>query len=90
MANPVAATDTTVKNNETNENTTHGIQIDAAGNAQPGPTNNRVSGNRARDNAQFDGFDGNLAPKCNANTWESNDFGRVNQPCVSGKPPKSG
>ncbi len=90
VANPVAATDTTVKNNETNENTTHGIEIDAAGNAQPGPTNNRVSGNRARDNAQFDGFDGNLAPKCNANTWESNDFGRVNQPCVSGKPPKSG
>jgi parallel beta-helix repeat protein len=90
VANPVAATNTTVTGNETNENTTHGIEVDAAGNAQPGPTNNRLSGNKAHDNAQFDGFDGNLTPKCNANTWASNDFGRVNQPCVSGKPPKSG
>jgi len=88
VANPVAADNTTVKNNEANENRTHGISIDAVGNAQPGPTKNKVSGNRAHDNAQFDGFDGNLTPKCNSNTWEANEFGRVNQPCVAGKPPK--
>jgi len=90
VANPVAADGTTVKNNEANENRTHGISIDAVGNAQPGPTKNKVSGNRAQDNAQFDGFDGNLTPKCNSNTWEANEFGRVNQPCVGGKPPKKG
>lgn len=89
VANPVAATNTTIKGNEADENRTHGIEVDAAGNAQPGPTKNVISGNAAHDNAQFDGFDGNLAPKCNANTWETNDFGRVNQPCVSGKPPKT-
>ncbi len=89
VANPVAAANTTVKNNEANENRTHGVAIDSAGNAQPGPTNNKVSGNSARNNAEFDGYDGNLAPKCNNNAWEANDFGRVNQPCVSGKPAKT-
>lgn len=87
VANPVAATNTTIKGNETNENRTHGIAVDAAGNAQPGPTNNVITGNHAHGNAQFDGFDGNLTPRCNANTWEANDFDRVNQPCVSGAPP---
>ena len=89
VANPVAAANTTITNNECNENRTHGIEIDAVGNAQPGPTNNRVSGNRASANGQFDGFDGNLTPKCNTNTWEANEFGRVNQPCVAGKPVKT-
>ena len=87
VANPVAAANTIVKNNTTDGNTTHGIEVDAVGNAQPGPTNNKISGNSAHGNAQFDGFDGNLTPACNTNTWDANTFGRVNQPCVSGKPP---
>ncbi len=90
VANPVAAATTTVTNNEANENRTHGIAVDAVGNAQPGPTDNKLRGNRAQDNGQFDGFDGNLTPKCGTNTWEANEFGRVNQPCVSGKPVKTG
>lgn len=89
VANPVAATDTKITGNATDENRTHGIEVDAAGNAQPGPTKNVISGNQGHDNAQFDGFDGNLTPKCNANSWEANDFGRVNQPCVSGKPART-
>ncbi len=84
VANPVAAASTTITNNEANDNRTHGIQIDTVGNAQPGPTNNTVTGNRAWGNAEFDGYDGNLSPNCNTNTWQDNQFGRVNQPCVGG------
>ena len=90
VANPVAAAKTTVTGNEANENRTHGIAVDAVGNAQPGPTENTLSGNSAHDNAQFDGFDGNLTPPCGTNTWDANDFGRVNQPCVANKAPKPG
>lgn len=88
VANPVAPANTVVKGNTTDGNTTHGIEIDAVGAAQPGPTHNMVSGNKGHDNGQFDGFDGNLTPACNNNAWEANDFGRVNQACVGGKPPK--
>ncbi len=87
VANPVAAAKTQVTNNQANENSAHGIEVDAVGNAQPGPTENKLSGNSAHGNAQFDGFDGNLTPACGTNTWEANDFGRVNQPCVGGMPP---
>ncbi|MEO5680016.1 MAG: right-handed parallel beta-helix repeat-containing protein [Acidimicrobiales bacterium] len=90
VANPVAAAKTTVTNNQANENRTHGIHVDAVGNAQPGPTNNKLSGNSAHGNGQFDGFEGNLTPPCGTNTWEANDFGRVNQPCAGGAPPKTG
>lgn len=89
VASPVAAAKTTVTNNQANGNRTHGIAVDAVGNAQPGPTENKLSSNHARDNAEFDGFDGNLTPPCGTNTWEANDFGRVNQPCIGGTPPKA-
>jgi uncharacterized protein YegP (UPF0339 family) len=78
VANPVAAADTTISGNEANENRTHGIAIDAAGNAQPGPTNNKVTQNAAHANGSFDGYDGNLTPVCGTNMWDGNDFGRTN------------
>ncbi len=83
---PVAPAHNIVANNVTNDNQTHGISIDANGAANPGPTQNKVTGNSAHGNLDFDGFDGNGA--CGANTWDGNDFGRANQPCVSaGAPP---
>ena len=90
VANPVAAAKTRVTSNEANENRTHGIAVDAVGNAQPGPTDNTLTGNHAHNNAQFDGFDGNLTPVCGTNTWEANDFDRVNQPCVGNTAPTPG
>ncbi len=90
VASPVAAARTAIKSNQANENRTHGIHVDAVGTAQPGPTENTLSGNSAQANGQFDGYDGNLTPVCGTNTWEANEFGRVNQPCVAGKPAKSG
>jgi hypothetical protein len=81
VANPVAATNTVITGNVTNDNTTFGLSIDAVGGGTPQPTNNRASRNQAHGNAQFDGFDGNT-PACGSNVWENNDFGTVNQPCV--------
>ncbi len=81
---PVAASHTTITDNATNDNATHGICIDAVGDSNPGPTENRISGNIAHGNGEFDGFDGNTDPGCDSNVWENNDFGTVNQPCVRG------
>lgn len=81
VANPVAATNTAIEGNVTDDNTTFGITIDAAGAGTPQPASNRVTGNRAHGNGQFDGFDGNT-PACGSNVWENNDFGTTNQPCV--------
>ena len=84
VAAPVAPTKTTISDNVTNQNTTNGVSIDAAGDATPKPTNNKLTGNQGRQNGQFDGFDGNT-PACDGNTWSGNDFGTANQPCVSAK-----
>ncbi|MDQ6946050.1 MAG: right-handed parallel beta-helix repeat-containing protein [Actinomycetota bacterium] len=85
---PVAPAHNTITGNVTNDNTTHGIAIDANGAANPGPPENKVTGNSGHGNGEFDGFDGNTSPSCGTNTWDGNDFGRVNQPCVSaGAPP---
>lgn len=81
VAQPVAGTHTTISDNVTNNNKTFGVAIDAAGAATPQPTQNVAKGNKGRSNGEFDGFDGNSA--CGTNTWENNDFGTVNQPCVS-------
>ena len=80
---PVAASKTLINENAANNNKTFGIAIDAAGSANPGPPQNTVSGNSAKGNGQFDGFDGNT-PACGSNVWQVNDFGTVNQPCVNG------
>jgi len=78
---PVAASKTVITDNVTNDNVTFGISIDAVGAANPGPPKNKVTGNSGSGNAQFDGFDGNT-PGCGSNTWKSNTFAKVNQPCV--------
>ena len=76
MPAPVAPTRTTIADNVTNDNATNGISIDARA------TNNTCTSNRAHGNGRFDGNDGNTEPACDANRWEGNDFGRVNQPCI--------
>ena len=78
---PVAASKTTIKANVCNDNKTFGISIDSVGSANPGPPNNKVTGNSAKGNGQFDGFDGNT-PSCGSNTWKDNEFEKTNQPCV--------
>jgi len=79
---PVAASNTTITDNVTNDNVTFGIAVDAVGNANPGPTKNKISGNSGKGNGQFDGYDGNT-PACGTNVWKGNDFAKANQPCVS-------
>jgi len=48
-----------------------------------GAVNNILRGNTGNHNVTFDGFDGNLAPPCDANAWNSNVFNSVNQACVA-------
>jgi parallel beta-helix repeat protein len=86
VAAPVAATKTKVTDNVTNDNVTHGIAVDAAGDPTPRPTKNTFTGNSGKGNGQFDGFDGNT-PACAGNTWKNNQFEKVNQPCVSAPNP---
>jgi parallel beta-helix repeat protein len=86
VAAPVAAMNTTISDNVTNDNTTNGVSIDAQGAGTPGPAKNQVTGNSGKGNGQFDGFDGNM-PACGSNTWKDNDFQKVNQPCVSAPHP---
>lgn len=76
MAAPVAPTRTTIADNVANDNTTNGISIDARA------TSNTITGNRANGNGRFDGHDNNPQP-CDDNTWEGNDFGTANHPCVN-------
>ncbi len=83
---PVAASKTTISENVTNDNKTFGVAVDAVGAANPGPPNNKITGNSGRGNGQFDGFDGNT-PGCGSNTWDNNDFEKVNQPCVGAPNP---
>ncbi len=43
---------------------------------------NLLTNNTGFNNALVDGFDGNLDPPCDNNTWRNNHFGTVNQACV--------
>jgi parallel beta-helix repeat protein len=47
----------------------------------PGAENNTLSDNRGARNAEHDGHDAN--PACDANRWERNIFGTINQACVA-------
>ena len=80
MPLPVAPVRTSIRDNVADGNAWYGIAIDAAPLRSAG---NEALRNRARGNGQFDGSDGALMPPCAANTWDQNDFGTVNQPCVS-------
>jgi hypothetical protein len=92
VADPVAAAHTTITGNQADGNATNGIGVDAVGKNNPGPTENVLRDNQGHDNGGFDGFDGNVNPLCGTNIWEGNDFGTVNQPCVSapGQAPPAG
>lgn len=80
MADPVAPVSNTIRDNVADGNASYGIGVDDPG---PGSPGNTVVGNRAHDNREFDGSDGALMPPCGKNVWQANDFGTVNQPCVS-------
>ncbi|MDQ4070120.1 MAG: right-handed parallel beta-helix repeat-containing protein [Actinomycetota bacterium] len=82
MPVPVPPVANTVRDNVADDNAFYGIAIDAL---PLGSTGNTAMRNRAHGNREFDGSDGRLMPPCGPNTWEDNDFGAVNQPCVSGK-----
>ncbi len=76
VPNPVAPTRNTIIHNIANGNATAGISVDE------GATDNRIARNSAHTNGEYDGYDGNTNPACDANQWEANDFGLANQPCV--------
>jgi parallel beta-helix repeat protein len=80
MPLPVPPSHNLVRDNVTDGNTSYGIALDGLPLRAPG---NRAIGNRGRGNGEFDGSDGTLMPPCGRNVWEGNDFGTVNQPCVS-------
>jgi parallel beta-helix repeat protein len=80
-------TRTLIENNRVTNNPAHGIALGKArGNTV---RNNRVVGNGfgsmtsyASDPPYTDGFDLNVDPPCDNNTWVGNILGTVNQPCV--------
>ncbi len=80
MPLPVAPVRTSIVENVADDNAWYGIGIDAPPLRSAG---NQAVRNRAHGNGQFDGSDGSLMPPCGANVWDQNDFGTVNQPCVS-------
>lgn len=81
------ATRTLIENNRASRNPAHGIAIGKAqGNTIRG---NTAVGNGfgsmtsyASDPPYTDGFDLNVDPPCDNNTWLNNTFQTVNQPCV--------
>ncbi len=75
---------TTVSNNVADNNSLDGVGVQSA---QAGPVPsagmyNVFTGNVAHSNVEFDGADYNLNPPCGTDTWQSNQFTTVNQPCV--------
>ena len=79
MPLPMPPVHNVVRDNVTDGNTSYGIALDGLPLRSPG---NTATGNRGRNNGEFDGSDGTLMPPCGKNVWENNDFGTVNQPCV--------
>ena len=86
MADPVAPVSNIIRDNVADGNASYGIAVDDAG---PGSPGNTVVGNRAHGNREYDGSDGALMPPCGKNVWQANDFGSVNQPCVSRPGPEA-
>ena len=81
MPLPMPPVHNTVHDNVADDNASYGIALDGLPLRAPG---NSAVRNRARGNGEFDGSDGTLMPPCGRNVWDANDFGTVNQPCVSG------
>jgi parallel beta-helix repeat protein len=82
-------TRTAVLGNRANENVAHGIALGASegntvrGNTAFGNGHGTVT-SYASDPPYTDGFDLNVDPPCDDNTWLDNSFGTVNQDCVRG------
>ncbi|MPZ65278.1 MAG: hypothetical protein GEU83_07070 [Pseudonocardiaceae bacterium] len=69
--------------NSVNGNGADGIHLQApASDEIPGVVDSRINDNDATGSGGFDGFDG--TPGCDNNQWRGNQFGDVNQACVSG------
>jgi Right handed beta helix region len=81
--NAVAPTRNTITDNVADNNATNGISVDSGG-PGVGATENTIARNKAHGNRRYDGLDGNTDRPCDANVWQNNDFGTVNQPCVRG------
>ena len=80
MPLPMAPLHNIVRDNVADNNTSYGIALDGLPLRAPG---NQAIRNRGQGNGEFDGSDGTLMPPCGRNVWEGNEFGTVNQPCVS-------
>ncbi|MDQ4068524.1 MAG: right-handed parallel beta-helix repeat-containing protein [Actinomycetota bacterium] len=80
MPLPMPPVHNVVRDNVADNNTSYGIALDGLPLRSPG---NQAIGNRGHGNGEFDGSDGTLMPPCGKNLWADNDFGTVNQPCVS-------
>jgi hypothetical protein len=83
MPLPMPPVHNSIHDNVADDNAWYGVAIDNVPLRTPG---NQALRNRAHGNGEFDGSDGTLMPPCGKNTWEGNDFGTVNQPCVSTPP----
>ena len=82
MPLPMPPVHNTVQDNVADDNTSYGIALDGLPLRSPG---NRAVRNRGHGNGEFDGSDGTLMPPCGHNVWDANEFGTVNQPCVSSR-----
>ena len=80
MPLPMPPAHNIVRDNVADDNTSYGVALDGLPLRAVG---NQALRNRGRGNGEFDGSDGTLMPPCGRNVWDSNDFGTVNQPCVS-------
>jgi len=82
MPLPMPPLHNTVHDNVADNNTSYGIALDGLPLRAPG---NQAIRNRGHGNGEFDGSDGTLMPPCGRNVWDANEFGTVNQPCVSSR-----
>lgn len=83
MPLPMPPIHNSIHDNVTDDNAWYGVAIDAVPLRTPA---NEAVRNRGHGNGEFDGSDGTLMPPCGKNQWKDNDFGTVNQPCVSQPP----
>jgi hypothetical protein len=80
MPLPMPPVHNVVHDNVADDNASYGVALDGLPLRAPG---NHAFRNRGHGNGEFDGSDGTLMPPCGKNVWDANDFGTVNQPCVS-------
>ena len=81
---PAIAANNTIDKNIVRNNRRDGIRVEGPFTGilgqYPGSNNNTLRNNQGTGNGEHDGHDGN--PNCDANFWQQNIFGTVNQACV--------